>query len=119
MKLRGIEFGNVFNASGARGFNGEGYWFHSLWRWFGLDYTGSTFTAKTTTLMLRPGNMPVDAKGRMLGWLPDCIVVKPWAGVALNAVGLSGPGILALVEQWQKRMPEDAYESDDRPPMVV
>jgi len=119
MKLRGIDFGNVFNASGARGFNGEGYWFHLPWRLFGLDYAGSTFTAKTTTLMPRPGNMSVDAKGRMTSWLPDCIVVKPWAGVALNAVGLSGPGILALVEEWQKRMPEDAHESDDRPPMVV
>jgi dihydroorotate dehydrogenase len=126
MKLRGIEFGNVFNASGARGFNGEGYWFHWPWRWLGLDYTGSTFVAKTTTLMSRAGNMLVDGKGRMRTWLPDCIVVKPFKGVVLNAVGLSGPGILALVEQWQKRLDNEYDEwaprlqgESLRPPMVV
>jgi len=51
MILRGIEFGNVFNASGARGFFGEGYVYHRLWRPFGLSYDGSTFVAKTTTLL--------------------------------------------------------------------
>lgn len=100
MKLRGIEFGNVFNASGARGFYGEGYWFHRLWRPFGLDYTGSTFVAKTTTLLPRKGNMLLDPDNRPLDLLPDCIVVKPWKGVVLNAVGLSGPGALALTQKW-------------------
>src|SRR5208282_391343 len=104
--LRGIDFGNVFNASGARGFHGEGYWFHRLWRPFGLDYAGSTFVAKTTTLMPRMGNMPIDESGKPVGMLPDCIVVKPAAGVVLNAVGLSGPGILALTEAWLDHPPQ-------------
>ncbi len=103
--LRGIDFGNVFNASGARGFGGEGYWFHRIWRPFGLDYTGSTLVTKTTTLMPRMGNMPVDGKGKPLTMLPDCIVVKPAAGVVLNAVGLSGPGLLALTEAWLEHPP--------------
>lgn len=100
MKLRGIEFGNVFNASGARGFFGEAYWFHKWWKFFGLDFTGSTFVAKTTTLLPRKGNMLLGPDNQPLDAVPDCIVVKPWKGVALNAVGLSGPGALTLTHRW-------------------
>jgi dihydroorotate dehydrogenase len=102
MHLRGIDFGHVFNASGARGFYGEGYWYHKYWRPFGLNYEGSTFVAKTTTLMPRLGNMPLDVDGCPIDLVPDCIVVKPAAGVTLNAVGLSGPGILTLTNTWKK-----------------
>lgn len=96
MRLRGVEFGSVFNASGARGFAGEGYWFHRLWRPFGLSYEGSTFVSKTTTLTPRGGNMVLGEDHRPARLLPDCIVVKPFSGVVLNAVGLSGPGLAAL-----------------------
>ena len=94
-------WGGVFNASGARGFFGEGYWFHGLAAPFGLRYEGSTFVAKTTTLYPREGNMPLTRQFGPKRILPDCIVVKPRAGVALNAVGLSGPGAEVLIDRWR------------------
>lgn len=106
MKLRGIEFGCVFNASGARGFFGDGYWFHRYWRPLGLNFSGSTFVAKTSTLEARAGNMPFDGDTLQPKRLaPDCIVIKPWKNAVLNAVGLSGPGFEKLLEQyeWQTR----------------
>jgi len=109
MRLRGTEYGHVLNASGARGFFGEGYWFHSPWKGLGLNYSGSTFVAKTTTLEPRAGNMPLKPKGDL--WVPKetvpkCIVVKPVKGVVLNSVGLSGPGLLRLVQGWAA-LPKD------------
>jgi len=106
MILRGIDFGPVWDASGVRGFFGEGYWYHK-WLWpFGLSFKGSTFVAKTTTLAPRKGNMEL-ARGGITPkrLMPDCIVVKRREGAALNAVGLSGPGAEKLFEagRWQKR----------------
>lgn len=58
MKLRGIDFGHVFNASGARNFTGHGWPFHRMLRVSGLlNYDGSTFVSKTTTMSPRPGNL--------------------------------------------------------------
>ena len=106
MILRGVNFGPVLDASGVRGFFGEGYWYHTLLTPFGLDFKGSTFVAKTTTLEPRAGNMPLAPDGiTPLEWKPRCIVVNFWDGSALNAVGLSGPGAKALFERkrWQRR----------------
>lgn len=100
--IRGIDFGPVWCASGARSFFGGGYWFHS---WVpGLNWKGSTFVAKTTTLHARDGNMPLSRfQLRPLSLFPSCIRVWPWKGHALNAVGLSGPGALPLLVMggWQ------------------
>jgi dihydroorotate dehydrogenase len=117
VKLRGIEFGTVFNSAGARGFAGEGYYWH---RWMpGLDYVGSTFVAKTATLLPRAGNMalagrdpvasphPREYKPRSI-W-PDCIMVKPLEGVVLNAVGLSNPGIYRLALLWRSHRPKPPW----------
>jgi dihydroorotate dehydrogenase len=106
MKLRGVEWGHVFNSSGGRGFAKEGYWFHTLSRPLGLRYEGSTFVAKTTTLMPRKGNMPLDDDYRPRSLAPSCVVVKPLKGVVLNAVGLSGPGAKKLIALWQKKAKE-------------
>ena len=112
MILRGIDFGCVVNASGARGFFGEGYPFHRFWRPLGLQYDGSTFVAKTTTLnpRLRPdlnlGNMPLRADGLTpVEFKPACIKGRLWQGITLNAVGLSGPGAERLLQdgRWQNR----------------
>ncbi len=101
MIVRGLDFGYVLNASGARGFFGEGYSFHKLVP--GLSYRGSTFVAKTTTLGARAGNMPLRSDFRPREVFPKCVVVKPFKGVVLNSVGLSGPGIEPLLRRWESR----------------
>lgn len=99
MRLRGIDFPYIFNASGARNFDGLGYWYSPLVNW-----GNSGLVAKTTTLAPRPGNMPL----KVGTWqpqeiLPKCIKVYPKQGMALNAVGLSGPGAERLIVSgvWQ------------------
>ncbi len=105
--LRGIEFPRVFQMSGVTNFFGEGYPFHRVWKQVGMDWSGTTFVAKTTTLKAREGNMPRREDGLTpKEWKPRCIIVKPLKGVTLNAVGLSGPGLSALLDdgRWQKRI---------------
>ena len=104
MKLRGIDFGHVLDASGVRGWFGEGYSFHR-WVPFGLDFKGSTFVAKTTTLNPRPGQASMSRNG----WRPRVIGQRAirisWRkGAALNAFGLPGPGFRPLLDtgQWQR-----------------
>lgn len=106
MKLRGIEFGRAFNASGARNFRGyDAWWFHKLYRpIFGLEYRGCTLVTKTTTLMPRHGFMPLErGTTKPVELMPKCIIVKPISGVVLNKVGLSGPGLKWLLDDgsWQ------------------
>lgn len=103
MLIRGVDFGPAWAASGARGFFGEGYWFHHLVP--GLNWEGSTFVAKTTTFEAREGNMPLRKDWSPKALFPSCVRVYPWAGHALNAVGLSGPGARELLytQRWQER----------------
>ena len=107
MKLRNIEFGKVIGASGVSGFFGEGYAYNKYLKLVpGYTQKGMTLTAKTTTLKARKGNMPLSKRNGYSprDFYPESIVVKPGAGVVLNAVGLSGPGlefVLGLGE-WQK-----------------
>jgi dihydroorotate dehydrogenase len=105
LKLRGIDFGHVLDASGARGWFGEGYLFHR-WVLSGLSFEGSTFVAKTTTLNPRRGNAamsPDRLTPRVFG--QRCVKVSWRKGVVLNAFGLPGPGVAALLEtgRWQQR----------------
>lgn len=105
MKLRQVDFGLAWGASGVQGFFGEGYWFHKPLRPFGLRFNNMTFVAKTTTLNPQEGNMPLTKQFTPKEWFPKCIIVKPLDQVVLNAVRLSGPGIMPLLyaNQWQKR----------------
>ena len=105
MELRNIDFGNVLGASGVQGFFGEGYWFHKPWHPFGLDFSGMTFVAKTATLLSRAGNMPLTRRYRPRFPFPRCVRARPWRGVMLNSVGLSNPGLGALLGagEWQMR----------------
>ncbi len=101
MRLHDIDFGPVIGASGVQGFYGEGYphhkWFRKLFP-FGFDFNGLTFTAKTTTLESRRGNMQLGDDGLTVRKLfPDCIRVNFREAAVLNAVGLSGPGALFLL----------------------
>lgn len=118
MKLRGIDFGSVFDAAGVEGFFGEGYKHQKFLGPFRPNFNGCTFVAKTTTLEPREGNMPM-GKNRLTPkeLMPKCILpnfqpgniflsLKMFlGGYMLNAVGLSGPGAKALFEdgRWQKR----------------
>lgn len=106
MNLKGVKFNLVWNASGAKGFFGEGYWFHRIAKSSGLNFGNTTFVAKTTTLNPRTGNMLLKEDFSPKELFPRCIIVKPLKGVALNSVGLSGPGALKLFETglWQKSM---------------
>jgi hypothetical protein len=106
MKLRGVDFGSVWGQSGIQNFFGEGYPFHKFWKPLGLDFSGMTFVAKTTTVAPRAGNMPLKADGTTpVELIPRCIVIKPFHCVALNAVGLSGLGLefLFYTCRWQER----------------
>src|SRR6056297_590629 len=95
MKLRGVNFGNVFAASGSLNFFGEGYWFHRFLKILfpGMfDFSGATFIAKTTPYDLNPGNMPLNEELQPQERKPKCIWVAPVKKIALNSVGLSSPG---------------------------
>ncbi len=109
MILRNIDFGPCLDAAGTRGFFGRGYPAHRIpvlgpWLW---NFTGSTFVAKTTTTPIQYGNMPLRGSEYDFepeGWFPQCIWSDMQDQIALNAVGLSGPGAYQLMAQqkWQK-----------------
>ncbi len=108
MKLRGIEFGNIFSASGTLNFFGQGWRpYHPLYKiiWPNkFNFKGSTFISKTTTLNMNEGNMRLGKNQQPIKWFPDCVKVNFRKGIVLNAVGLSSPGINYLLDQniWQK-----------------
>jgi dihydroorotate dehydrogenase len=107
MKLKEINVGKVFAASGTLNFFGNGWWYHF---WYKLLFPGfrklkeCTFISKTTTWYPRTGNMSLRKNLQPKALLPDCIKVYPFKGIALNSVGLSGPGAEALFasQVWQK-----------------
>jgi len=108
MKIRGIEFGNVFCASGTLNFFGEGWWYHRFFKIFFRGYkklyTDCTFISKTTTWNQQAGNMKLKKNQQPRSLWPNCIKLLLFLGAALNAVGLSGPGAPYLFAQgiWQK-----------------
>jgi dihydroorotate dehydrogenase (NAD+) catalytic subunit len=105
MLLRGVEFKRAWNAAGARGFFGEGYQFHNYLGPLRPRFAGATFVAKTTTVEPRVGNMPMSGT-TPLDLFPACIKVNFRKAAVLNAVGLSGPGLGALLQdgRWQSRL---------------
>ncbi len=108
LTLRGKNYGSVFCAPGALGFFGEGYPYHKMAKYFGMSWRGTGFVSKTITYPAREGNMPLqsDRLTPVERLMPRCIVVKPFSGHVLNAVGLSGPGAeWALgTGRWQQRI---------------
>ncbi|PIQ68611.1 MAG: hypothetical protein COV91_03225 [Candidatus Taylorbacteria bacterium CG11_big_fil_rev_8_21_14_0_20_46_11] len=111
MKLCGIEFSNVLQASGATNFyghgrgRGHGWWYHKILAPFGLRWNHSGVVTKTTTLLPRAGNMPLKNDGvTPKEWIPRCIVVNRAKQAVLNAVGLSGPGLDFLLSsgKWKE-----------------
>ncbi|MCY4030001.1 MAG: hypothetical protein OXH75_27270 [Acidobacteria bacterium] len=103
--MRSIDFGHVLDASGVRGWFGEGHPFHR-WVPFGLSFAGSTFVAKTTTLEPRDPNGALARDGLTTRVLRQPCVRVDWRrGIVLNALGLPGPGLEALLAtgRWQRR----------------
>jgi dihydroorotate dehydrogenase len=98
-------FGPIWGASGVQGFFGEGYRHHQLTKRFGGTMDGLTFVAKTCTVEPTKGNMPLREDFTPAEFKPACISVNLRAGAALNKVGLSNPGLEALLAtgQWQER----------------
>ena len=101
-----IRFDPVWCASGTLNFFGEGWPYHErLKRWIPrrFDWRGAAFASKTTTLESREGNMPLEEDLQPTERVPRCIWMSHRRGIALNAVGLSGPGARALFEDggWQ------------------
>ncbi len=99
-----VEYGNVFNTSGARNIDGSGWRHHKVVP--GLRWEGSTFVARTVTADENMGNMPMKQDGLTPRELfPRCI--KAYFGIpaTLNAVGLSNPGLEAVLDMgsWQSR----------------
>lgn len=104
MKLQGVDYGPIWGASGVQGFFGEGYWFHRYLKPFGLDFTGVTFTAKTTPVSVRRGNMPLKEDGiTPREWFPRSVIVRFREAIMLNAVRLSGFGFEFYLKKkiWQ------------------
>ena len=100
-------FGPSWCASGARNFFGEGWWFHWIFKVlfpFCFTWRKSVLVAKTTTLNPRSGRMPLKENHQPKEWIPRCIYVNLIKGFAFNAVGLSGPGAVALFQEgrWQR-----------------
>lgn len=108
-------FGSVWGASGVQNFDGKGYPFHRILKFFGLWFVGVTFVAKTTSWLARlnpekkEGNMPLKEDGMTpKEWMPKCVhlTFMMWIqGMVLNAIGLSGPGAPALFDKgiWDKQ----------------
>ena len=93
----------IWNASGARGFFGEGYWFHKFLRPY---YGHSASVAKTVTSAPIKGNMPLTDNSQPKELFPDCIKVNYRKGLIINAVGLSNYGAEWYLSQgiWQSRL---------------
>ncbi len=116
MLIRGVRFNYCFDQSGVRNFFGEGYPYHRPFKLFpGFRFDDCTFVAKTTTLEPRRGKAYQEGGNMSLEsdfvtpaeFKPACISVTPRSflqGAALNAVGLSGPGVEGLLStgKWQE-----------------
>ena len=94
LRIGQYEHPRIFLASGLLNFDGSGYRYHSLPPWrFVMNRLKNdprvTFTAKTLTDG-QAGNMPLLDDGITTKELfPRCIVVDPFTGHTINAVGLS------------------------------
>ncbi len=77
-------------ASGALAFDGCGWPWEWPFRWLGLlDPTQLTVVARTVTMEPKVGN---------LSWYHPWTCVRPFLGGAVNAVGLTNPGIRAWIK---------------------
>lgn len=98
MLLDNVAYGHVFCTSGARNIDGSGWWYDPLIP--GKSWEGSTFVSRTITLDPNQGHMPLIKGGlRTREFFPRCIKAYWRIPAALNAVGLSNPGLKAVLEK--------------------
>lgn len=96
-------FGRCLGAAGVQGHYGEGHWHYKI-PGRNPDFTGMTFVSKTGTWLKRSGNI----KSICHFWehvSPSWARIDFSSGHTLNAMGLPGPGIRALLQtgRWQRR----------------
>ena len=105
MNIKGVQFKNVLGASGVEGFFKEGYWFHKMYPSLQKYLKRITFVAKTATRDPNAGNMPLTKEYTPKHLFPKSVKVNMFQGTVLNAVGLSNPGLYALLQtgKWQKQ----------------
>ena len=104
--INGVNFGPIWGMSGIENFFGEGYRYHRLLKnYLGMSFEGMTFVAKTTTFNVREGQMPLGYDLQPKERFPKSIYVDPFRAIVLNAVSLSGPGLIELFNrrEWQAR----------------
>ncbi|MCX6766103.1 MAG: hypothetical protein NT136_04060 [Candidatus Moranbacteria bacterium] len=106
MKLRGVEFGNIFGASGSMNFFKDGWPYDKYFKFIpGYTMDGITHISKTATLLETIGNMPINKETlQPLDKLPDCIYVDFLRSFVLNAVELTNTGLDDLISRniWQQ-----------------
>lgn len=106
----------VYGQSGVQGFFGRTllleYWYQLIYFFIpGYSFKKMVFVSKTATLKPRIGNTELRSSFKIKAFLPPSIWVSAksfWHGYMLNAVGLSNPGLLCLLQYglWQKRKDE-------------
>lgn len=98
MKIRGINFSNVFVSAGVLNFFGDGYWYHAIFKLIPgfKKLHEETFVSKTTVWDPRAGNLPLKNNLQPEELFPTCIKLYFFACAVLNAVNLSGPGAKTL-----------------------
>ena len=89
-------------ASGALGYDGEGWWYERPFRWLGLiDPYAFTIITKTLTYLPR--------KGQYKTWKP-WQSVRAGLGYVVNAVGLTNPGYQYWINNDYKHVKEKQYK---------
>jgi len=108
MKIKNIEFSNIFCASGSLNFFGQGWWYHYflklIFGLFGFNLKGISLKTKTTPFLKRNGNLKLNRFFQPKFLFSNCVKINFFKGFILNAIDLSSPGLLALLEKnrWQK-----------------
>lgn len=106
LNLNGVCFNRASIASGALGFDYQGYWIHKyLKKYCGLDCSGADLIVKTSPIDKREGNMELDPLNfyRPKRKKPNCIKINFLTKSIVNSVNLSTPGLKALLalKIWQ------------------
>lgn len=117
--VKGEKCGTIFCATGALGFYGEGYPFHSLPPWAKASklLRQMGFSGKTMTLEPRrgkkygeAGNMPLKEDGvTPEEFLPRCIYTNFITGEMINAVGLTNWSLEFYLQLGQFKKRKDPY----------